>query len=360
MSARRRTGLIRARVSAAKSPGYPRPTALRTPARSVTATPQEIPVLPLHMRTFFLFVALLAVSLVLAAVLTYPAWLLVGTISVEPVHRVMNRLAMLIALIGLVVLTRRLGLANRAAMGYGLPRGEFMRQLAIGWLGGVMLMAPLVALLLGLEVRTLKEGFVQMLPASIAGGFVSGLAVALIEETFFRGVLFTALSPGSNIGAPPGDRDAVARSSGILAAVLAPSLLYACLHFLGGRLRIPNDEVSWLHGFTVLGRLFERYADPLVFVDSFLALTMLGILLALVRWRTGAIAACIGLHAAGVCVIAVLRTSTTLEETRFSAIVGSYDGVIGWAALAWFGAIAFTVALTPPRVAGSWRVPAGQ
>src|SRR5512138_4037242 len=65
-------------------------------------------------RTFALFVALLALALILAAALTYPAWLLVSTVSVEPVHRVMNRLAMLIALVGLVVLTRRLGLSNRA------------------------------------------------------------------------------------------------------------------------------------------------------------------------------------------------------------------------------------------------------
>ncbi|AMN46103.1 hypothetical protein ACG33_03055 [Steroidobacter denitrificans] len=344
------------------------------------------------MRTFLLFVVLLTASLILAAALTYPAWLLVGTISVEPVHRVMNRLAMLFALIGLVMLTRRLGLANRTAMGYGLPRREFMGQLAIGWLGGVVLMAPLVALLLGLEVRTLKEGFAQTLPALIAGGIVSGLIVALIEETFFRGILFTALSPGGNIGESPDDRHAVplmgfacresegaagktherdgttqgsfeqsstrsanaaARGSGIVAAILAPSLLYAFLHFLGGKLRIPNDEVSWLHGFTVLGQLFEHYADPLTFIDSFLALTMLGILLALVRWRTGAIGACIGLHAAGVCVIAVLRADTTLEETRFSALVGSYDGVIGWAALAWFALIALAVALTRPRAAAS-------
>jgi len=337
------------------------------------------------MRTFTLFVALLAASLILAAALTYPAWLLVGTISIEPVHRVMNRVAMLIALIGLVVLTRRLGLANRAAMGYGLPRREFMRQLAIGWLAGFMLMMPLIALLLGLDVRTLKADFAQNLPGLIAGGILSGLAVALIEETFFRGVLFTALSPGGNTKEPPGghyavplmgfacrafgftagkahERDgttqggfeqsstrpatAAAGRPGFAAAVLAPSLLYAFLHFLGGKLRIPNDEVSWFHGFTVLGRLFERYADPLAFIDSFLALTMLGILLALVRWRTGAIAACIGLHAAGVCIIAVVRASTTLEETHFSAIVGSYDGVIGWAALAWFTLIALVLART--------------
>lgn len=276
------------------------------------------------MRSFLIFTVLLAASLILAAAVTYPAWLLVSTISVEPVHRVMNRAAMLIALIGLIYLTRRLGLSDRAALGYGLPRAQFLRQLAIGWVCGALLMIPLALLLLGLEVRELRAELDESWVALFATGLVSGLVVAFIEETFFRGVLFTA----------------VMRTSGAVAAALAPSLLYAALHFLGGKLRVPPDEVSWIHGFAVLAKLFERYTDPLVFIDSFAALAMLGMLLALVRLRTGAIAACIGLHAAGVCAIAILRGATMVNPADAQAgLVGSYDGVIGWAALIWFGAI---------------------
>ena len=291
---------------------------------------------PPHVRTFALFVVLLAGSLVLAAALTYPAWLLVGTISIEPVHRVMNRLAMLFALIGLVVLARRLGLSNRDSLGYGLPRAEFLRQLGIGWAAGIGLMLPLAALLLILDVREIKPGLDGDLPPLILQGVLSGLVVAFIEETFFRGVLFTA----------------VARTSGARAAVIAPSLLYAALHFLGGKLRVPPEEVSWIHGFQVLARLFERYAQPLALVDSFLALLALGILLALVRLRTGAIAACIGLHAAGVCAILILRNTTVVNSgAKFGALVGTYDGVIGWAACVWFVLIAVVYPLLIPRPA---------
>jgi membrane protease YdiL (CAAX protease family) len=278
-----------------------------------------------HVRTFALFVALLAAALIAAATLTYPAWLLVGTVSVEPVHRVMNRLAMLIALVGLVVLTRRLRLSHRSALGYGIPRGDFLRQLALGWAAGVGLMLPLVAALLVFDVRQIKPGLDGDLPAMIVQGLLSGLVVAFIEETFFRGVLFTA----------------VARSAGARAAIIAPSILYAALHFLGGKLRVPAEQVSWEHGFHVLSRLFERYAQPLAFIDSFLALVALGILLAFVRLRTGAIAACIGLHAAGVCTIFILRDTTAINgDAKLAAIVGTYDGVLGWAALAWFAVIA--------------------
>jgi membrane protease YdiL (CAAX protease family) len=277
------------------------------------------------MRSFALFVALLIGALLVAAVLTYPAWWLVSLVSIEPVHRVMHRIAMLIALVGLVVLTRRLGLSNKDAMGYGLPRRQFLIQLGIGFLGGVALMLPLSGLLLGLDIRELKPGFDGAWLGLIAGGLLTGFTVAFIEETFFRGVLFTA----------------VARTSSAAAAVIAPSLLYASLHFLGGKLRVPADEVSWVHGFEVLSKLFERYVQPLTLVDSFLALAMLGVLFAIIRLRTGAIAACIGLHAAGVAFIAVLREATVVNaNAEYSELVGSYDGVIGWAALIWFAVIA--------------------
>jgi uncharacterized protein len=277
------------------------------------------------MRVFLLFVALLSGALIAAAALTYPAWLLVSVVSVEPVHRVMNRVAMLLALIGLVYLTRRLGLTSRTALGYGLSRPEFLRQLAVGWVCGLALMAPLVVLLVGFDIRTPKDAMAGGVLALVGGALLSGFVVAFIEETFFRGVLFTA----------------VARTSGAAAAIVAPSLLYASLHFLGGKLRVPADEVSWLHGFTVLGKLFERYTDPLAFIDSFIALFALGVLFALVRLRTGAIAACIGMHAAGVAVIAILRATTQVQPTApYSDWVGAYDGVIGWAALLWFCVIA--------------------
>jgi uncharacterized protein len=276
------------------------------------------------MRSFLLFVALLAASLILAAAVTYPAWVLVSTISVEPVHRVMNRVAMLLALIGLVYMTRRLGLYDRVSLGYGLPRREFIGQLSIGWVCGVGLMTPLAILLIGLDIRQMRPAFDGSLTTLIAGGIFTGFVVAFIEETFFRGMLFTA----------------IARTSGVAAAMLAPSLLYASLHFLGGNLRVPAHEVSWLDGFTVLGKLFERYAEPLTFIDSFVALFVLGVLLSLVRLRTGAIAGCIGLHAAGVGVIAVLRELTLVDRSApLAALVGEYDGVIGWAAIVWFAVI---------------------
>jgi hypothetical protein len=46
------------------------------------------------------------------------------------------------------------------------------------------------------------------------------------------------------------------------------------------------------------------------------------------------------LHAAGVAFIAVLRGATVVNaNAEYAELVGSYDGVIGWAALIWFAVI---------------------
>jgi uncharacterized protein len=55
-----------------------------------------------------------------------------------------------------------------------------------------------------------------------------------------------------------------------------------------------------------------------------------GLLLALVRQRQGNIAACIGLHAGFVAVIAVFRKiSLPAENPQWSFLVGDHDGLLG-------------------------------
>lgn len=270
----------------------------------------------------------LAGALLAAAVLTYPAWLLVELVDHQPVHRVMHRLAMLAALMGFVYLWRRYELANKQSLGYALPRREFIRQLLTGAIAGVGIIAPLIAMLFVTGARSPIEGAYQdasLLLKLVLGGFASGLAIALIEETFFRGGLFTAIR----------------RESGTLLAVLLPSLLYASLHFLGGRLKIPDDQLGWGAGFAVLGEMFVKYATPAALIDSFLSLFCVGVLLALMRIRTGAIAASIGMHAAWVGAIAFTRgTSRVNTDAPASWLVGSYDGVLGWGALGYILVIA--------------------
>jgi membrane protease YdiL (CAAX protease family) len=276
------------------------------------------------MQAFTRFIVLLVLALLAGAVLAYPVWLLVELFASEPIHRVMHRAAMLAALVGMIWLTRHMQLANRGALGYGQPRRQFTRQLLLGWLIGAAIMVPLMVMLYQLDIRILKPKFgdISALALTALAGAASGLTVAFIEETFFRGVLYSA----------------VERESGTTAAIVLPSLLYAALHFLNGRLRIPDSEVDWSSGFAVLVKVFERFSEPVAIVDSFLALLGVGVLLAVVRSRTRSVAASMGMHAAWVCIIAFVRkTSRVNPDAHAHWLVGSYDGVIGWGALAWIG-----------------------
>jgi hypothetical protein len=181
-------------------------------------------------------------------------------------------------------------------------------------------MLPMSLAMLALGIRTLEPDVdAAMLLAAIGMGALTGLAVALVEETFFRGLMFRA----------------VFRESGLAVAALATALLYSAIHFLA-RVRLPQDEISWDSGLALLGVAFSRFADPASIVDSFITLALVGLLLALVRHRTGSIAAGIGLHMGWVCVIkATTGVTADNADGNWSFLVSSFDGYTGWLVAAW-------------------------
>ncbi|HMN45313.1 MAG TPA: CPBP family intramembrane metalloprotease [Povalibacter sp.] len=280
------------------------------------------------MRSFGSILLLFAVSLLAAAALAYPAWVLIGLLDDQPIHRILHRLAMLAAIVGMVWLVRRWRLTDKQSAGFGLPRRTFWKQIGTGLLLGAVIIAPLLLSLHWLDVRTADptaDVTAGRMAKVLLKGLLTGLVVSFIEELFFRGYLFTAIE----------------RESGRLLAIVLPSLLYASVHFLDGRLRVPRDEIEWDSGFTVLSRMFLAYNDPLRILDSFLALFAVGVLLAIARARSGAIALCIGMHAAWVCLLYLDETITQFNpDSNARWLVGSYDNVIGWGTVAWMGVMA--------------------
>jgi len=273
------------------------------------------------MRAFLWFIGLFACGFAVMAVLAWPLYdLLTPTFELK-FHRVANRLGMLTLLLTFVLLSRRLQLADRASLGYGLPRAAFLREAGLGLLLGVATLLPIACLMLALDLRLLREGLSLDAPLFFtlaASGLATGIAVALIEETFFRGAM----------------HQGIARDAGPQAAVLLTALLYAAVHFVG-RHRIPVEELGPDSGLRhVLGTL-AGFATPLEILDAFLALFAVGVLLGLVRVLTGNIAACIGLHAGWVWIIAFLRETSRPDEAnpaRF--LLSQFDGVVGWLVLA--------------------------
>src|SRR5215831_18981662 len=96
------------------------------------------------MRAFAVFLLLLAAALAVVALGAYPAWLLLHPHFDFPFHRIGERLGMLALAVGFVAVARRLGLADRASLGYGLPRRAFMRELLLALALGVATMLAVV------------------------------------------------------------------------------------------------------------------------------------------------------------------------------------------------------------------------
>jgi len=274
------------------------------------------------MRAFSWFLGLMIVALAAVALLTWPAWLLLHPHFDFPFHRIGDRIGMLALALGFVAVARHLGLADRASLGYGLPRRQFLRELAVALGLGVASMLAVVGIMsaLGLlEWRAAVRLDAAALTGLLARSALSGIAVGFIEETFLRGAMHTAIE----------------RESGTRAAIVLTALLYAATHFFASY-HIAPAAVSARSGLELLAGTLHVFARPAAIADAFLALLAVGVVLGLVRAATGNIAACIGLHAGWVWVMLVTHGLTQpASGARLAFLLSRFDGFVGWLVLGW-------------------------
>ena len=274
------------------------------------------------MRAFAWFFGLILACLLLMGVIAYPSWVLLHPYFDFPFHRIASRAGQLALFIGLFFVARHLGVANKRSFGYGLPWRQFIPAMLKALAIGVATMAPIAVVMGLMGLRVWKDGVtpdLSMLSHTAIKGLLTGLSVALIEETFLRGAMFSA----------------VARESGAKVAILLTSLLYAAAHFIA-RTKIPADQVQWDSGLDLLAGTLRLFGDPLTYADAFLCLFAVGVLLASMRAATGNIAASMGLHAGWVWVITFMRVGSEPNDAHpLRFLVSQFDGVVGWLVLGW-------------------------
>jgi membrane protease YdiL (CAAX protease family) len=253
-----------------------------------------------------------------------------GWIEHDP-QRVMGRLAQIFVLLGLWSFLKKMGLDNRKVLGYGAPGSRFLGALWRGWLLGVSILLVLVVNLLLLKIRVPDAAVDNWLPGLLEKSIkvlIGGLFTALLEETFFRGVLYSAIR----------------RNGSAVSAILWSSFLLALLHFMKPHALPDGLAFDWAGTWQMLIHVFAGVFQW-KHVDSMVALFLVGIFLALVRERSGHIGWCIGLHAGWIFVIQMSRYLTNGNDASPNAwLVGDFDGVIGWLAAVWIGLL----------VAGLW------
>jgi membrane protease YdiL (CAAX protease family) len=280
------------------------------------------------MRAFAWFLGLLLLALAVMAGLTYPVWQALYPAFGFPFHRVADRLGMITLLVGFLLVARHLRLADRVSLGFGLPPRQFLREAGIAFGIGVLLMGLIIAIMLALHLRLLRPGVMLnwvTFGKLAAQGLLSGIAVALIEETFLRGAMWTG----------------IARESGAVTATVLTALIYALTHFVS-KYHVPPDQIGWHSGLDMLGGSFGAFARPLNVADAYVCLFAVGVVLATVRMRTGNIAASLGLHAGWVWVITFVRATSVADLSNpLHVVLSQFDGVVGWLVCAWTVLVGF-------------------
>lgn len=154
-----------------------------------------------------------------------------------------------------------------------------------GWfrdlLGGFALAAiPLLcfgAIVIGIHIYSLRN-IVKF--AGIAQVIGATLAVPVIEEIFFRGLVLGILL----------------RSGRVYWSMFLSSAFFAIVHFLKAPDRT-SAVVTWSSGFNSVAHSLAQFADPVMVAAAFTTLFLLGWILADARVRTRSLWLPAGLHA---------------------------------------------------------------
>jgi len=290
------------------------------------------------MRAFLWFMAAIAGSLILAALLTYPLYLWLHPL--QPAWRfdkIATRLFQVLALIAVIRVVRHLDLRSRHAWGYGARGPDWRRRCLHGVVAGWITMLPVSITMCALGIRSLlPELPIGTILSAVAAGLGSGLAVGFLEETFFRGLMQGAVT-----------RDM--RSP--LVGVVLVAIVYSALHFLA-RVPIPHAAVTWHSGLDLLLGVAADWRSPQAILDSALALVAVGLLLGFTTLWSGNIAVAVGLHAGWVSMMRITIGLTTLhDESPMRWLVSRSDGYTGWLVLLW------TLALMALAIATRKRMP---
>ncbi|ORU90544.1 MAG: hypothetical protein A6F71_06145 [Cycloclasticus sp. symbiont of Poecilosclerida sp. M] len=284
------------------------------------------------MKAFCYFLLYFLFATILGALVAFPAYQLADSGN-YPFDSWVTRFSLLFLIIGLFPLMKIHQLSFRD-IGYSLNFKEFSRSAGRGFINGLGILLVVIGLLVILDVRAFEDDATLSANLLLAA-LLSGVVVALIEETLYRGVFFTVTE----------------RWNGTKFAVITSSFFYAIFHFIKPAQLIDPTTLHWLSGFEVilnayLGVFELHYSD-------LLALLAVGLYLGLVRYKNGSLATCIGLHASWVFLIKITKELTdNNHQSTWRFLTGEYDGIIGLLAASWLLVVSIHYALKTIRHKG--------
>ena len=268
---------------------------------------------------FLLFIFLV---LICGAVLAFPLSQLLQTVTDMEFHKLVGRSTILCALFFSFIYLKVNGISIKTGFGFAISRDEFIRQMLQGILVGISIIIVLIISLSVIGVYEV-ENDLDLSAGNLIKIFfiaiITGLLVGIVEESIFRGALFSALLKKTNV----------------LTTVTLTSLVYAAVHFLKYREIADNVNITFLTGIEMIPAALFRFQDPAI-IDSFITLFALGVLLSIIRLRHGNIAAVAGIHAGIVMMIKLAGDFTDYAAgNAYPFLVNKYDHMLGILAFVW-------------------------
>ncbi len=263
---------------------------------------------------FFLFVVL---AYFLGAILAYPLKLLLTPVLDLEFRKYLTYATLISGLVISGFYLQIYGLSSIKAYGFSGGARKFFKTLLSGFVYGAIVMLVIELLLLLLDIHEFDTHrsitFYSILLLFIKAIFV-GLLIALIEETIFRGALFSGLY----------------KQAGATVTIFFSSLLYSAVHFIRYREVPPDTDISWFTGLAMMPDAFRRFYEWSI-ADYFLTLFIFGVLLGLLRLKHQNIAACIGVHAGMVMLIKISKYFTNrAQSSDYDYLVSQYNSTFGW------------------------------
>ena len=256
-------------------------------------------------------------SCAIGCLAAYPASLI---IDIE-FSKIVSRGILILAVLLFYPAYRLLNIKNPEYLGF--PPHNKCNTLFIAWIIGVAILIPLTFYFLLCGYREWEPVFLAGYTGpltTIASAIVSGLIIALIEETLFRGLLQSELT----------------RALNSLLAIILVSFLYASVHFLEAPEVSSVETVGWSSGFKVFFSSFTQLSQPIYIWDSWLALFAAGVFLSVIRLRSRNLIWCIGIHAGWVAHIKVIKAFTDRNvDASCGVMTGTYDKYIGELSTIW-------------------------
>lgn len=284
------------------------------------------------MRNFWTYALLLLAALAGGAFL----WGLVYALWPLPVphHKFVKYGALLLAVVVLVLWARRR--VTRDDLGLQSDLVSILMQVLMAFAFTVALLMPLWIFLLEVDARFVDPwiwGF--GLAAKFAGYLAIALAVATVEELYFRGLLLS-------------------RVSGYWLPLMLSSLLYAGIHFLNPTAD-PALAAHWDGGWTLLAtaalEMPEQWLEELPRLGL---LFLIGLGLGMLRLKTGCLAFCIGAHAAMVFSLKTFQFFTYPGMMEPAWIDTDPSG--GWAGVVWMGILVLGLLYFSPKLEKFFRM----